>query len=61
MVGHRDRQSFVLRVHRNAFRHRPRLQNAADFEPQIKMQARGVVFVNDKAFSHILRKKIGRG
>jgi hypothetical protein len=42
------RQSLLAFLKRNAFRHCPRLQSAAQLEPKVVVQARGIMFLDDK-------------
>ncbi len=49
MVLDLDSQALVVRIERRSFGHRPGLEDAIEFEPQIIMQPRRVVFLNDEA------------
>src|SRR6266478_661433 len=43
-----DSQPLICRVHGRPFRNRPRYQDSVDRQPEIIVQAAGVVFLNDK-------------
>jgi len=48
VIGHRDRQPLIVRVHRRPFWYRPRLSRSADLEPQIKMQPPRMMLMDNK-------------
>src|SRR5262249_42563711 len=49
MVLDLDREPLVMRVERGPPRHRPGLEHAVEFEPQIIMQSGRGVFLDDEA------------
>ncbi|MHC2386025.1 hypothetical protein ACVIHB_000841 [Bradyrhizobium liaoningense] len=49
MVFHLDRQPLVVRIEGGSFRHRPGLEHAVEFEPEIVVQAAGVVLLDHEA------------
>jgi hypothetical protein len=44
-----DGQPLVVRIERGPFRHRPGLEDAVEFEPQIVVQPRGVMLLDHEA------------
>ena len=53
-----DRQPLVVRIERWASRHRPGLEHAVEFEAQIIMKARRVMFLDDET-APLARRRIG--
>ena len=49
MIFDLDREPFVMRIERRPFRHRPGLENTIQLKPQIVVQARRVVLLDDEA------------
>ena len=49
MIFDLDRKPFVMWVERGPFGHSPGFEDAIQFEPQIVVQARGIVLLDDEA------------
>lgn len=52
MILHLHRQPFISRVHGRPFRNRPGAQNALLLQAKIKVEAGGMVFMNDETELH---------
>jgi hypothetical protein len=49
VIGNLDRQPPLAGVERRPLRDRPRAQDAAELEPQVEVQRRGVVELDDES------------
>ena len=49
MIFHLDRKALVVRIERRAFGHRPGFEDAVELKPQVVVQPRGVMFLDDEA------------
>src|SRR5215203_2337503 len=52
MIRYGDGKALVSRIFRRPFRHCPGLKYAPDLEPQIEVEVRRMMFVNDKTPAH---------
>ncbi len=59
VIRNGDGEAFVVRVHRRALRHRPRLSCTADLKPQIEVQTACVVLVDDEPLAYGFRIRHG--